>query len=234
MLATSILFLFFIILSGVTNSTPLSKTYFLRAHTAGIDGALDWSQWTYFYICGDDNQDCTSAKAAMPFGWAWNTHADGVPSGLGGDYGSGTTSFQFFYMWRFSWVFILITLFFEVLAFFSGFLACCGRLGAAISFFVAGIALVCHAVGTSLFTATFVMARDDFHDAGRDASLGAYGFGFIWGSFAALLIATVLFALGIRGDKTRTAGTGGGVGGLFRRKKSTHSYEGRRVKDDYS
>lgn len=75
------------------------------------------------------------------------------------------------------------------------------------------------------------MARDKFHDAGRDAELGAYGFGFMWGSFTALLIATVLFALGIRGDKTRA--TGGGSG-LFRRKRSTRSYEGRRVKDDYS
>ncbi|GAB0136094.1 hypothetical protein EsDP_00004411 [Epichloe bromicola] len=232
MLATSILFLFFIILSGVSDSTPLNKTYFLRANTEGISGAKAWSQWTYFYVCGDDNLDCTSAKAAMPFGWAWDTGAQNVPDGLGGGYGSGTTSFKFFYMWRFSWVFIIISLFFEVLAFFSGFLACCGRLGAAISFFVAGLALVCHSVATSLFTATFVMARDRFRDAGREATLGRYGFGWIWGSYAALLIATVLFALGIRGDKSQA--NGGSGGGMFRRKRSTRSYDGRRVKDDYS
>lgn len=229
MLATSILFLFFIILSGVTDSTPLNKTYFLRAHTEGITGALPYSQWTYFYICGDNNQDCTSAKAAMPFGWAWDTGARNVPPGLGGSYGSGTTSYKFFYMWRFGWVFILITLFFEVLAFFSGFLACCGRLGAAISFIITGVALFFHCIASSLFTATFVEARDSFHSAGRAADLGAYGFGWIWGSFTACLLATVLFALGMRGD-----GSGGTGGGMFRRKQSTRSYEGRRVKDDYS
>ncbi|OAA47035.1 cortical patch protein [Metarhizium rileyi] len=232
MLATSILFLFFIILSGVSNSTPLNKTYFLRANTEGITGALPYSQWTYFYICGDNNQDCTGAKAAMPFGWAWDTHARDVPSGLGGSYGSGTTSFSYFYMWRFSWVFILIALFFEVLAFFSGFLACCGRLGAAVAFIVTAMAVLFHAIGTSLFTATFVGARDKFQDAGRDAELGKYGFGWIWGSFAAALIALVLFAMGIRGDKSH--GGDGGGGGLFGRKRSTRSYEGRRVKEDYS
>lgn len=231
LLATSILFLFFIILPGVSDSTPLNKTYFLSANTQGISGAREWSQWTYFYICGNDNLDCSSARAAPPFGFAWDSNALNVPDGLGGGYGGGTTSSKFFYMWRFSWVFIMITLFFEVLAFFSGFLACCGRLGAAISFFVAAIALVCHAVATSLFTATFVMARDRFRDAGRDASLGKYGFGWIWGSFTALLIATVLFALGIRGDKSPASGGGGG---MFRRSRSTRSYEGRRVKDDYS
>ncbi|KAG6039351.1 hypothetical protein E4U41_002852 [Claviceps citrina] len=230
MLATSMLFLFFIILSGVDESTPLNKTYFLRANTAGITGAREWSQWTYFYICGDNNLECTNAKAGMPFGWAWASGAQNVPDGLGGSHGDGTTSSKFFYMWRFGWVFILITVFFETLAFFSGFLACCGRLGAAISFFIASFALVCHAVASSLFTATFVMARNRFQSAGRDASLGRYGFGWIWGSYAALLIATVLFALGIRGDKSRA----GGGGGMFRRRQSTRSYEGRRVKDDYS
>ncbi|EXV02160.1 Protein SUR7 [Metarhizium brunneum] len=231
MLATSILFLFFIILAGVTDSTPLNKTYFLRAHTDGITGARAYSQWTYFYICGDNNQDCTSAKAGLPLGWAWAANARNVPDDLGGSYGGGTTSYHYFYMWRFSWVFILIALFFEVLAFFSGFLACCGRLGAAIAFIVTGVALLFHAVATSLFTATFVGARNAFNDAGRSADLGAYGFGWIWGSFVAALIALVLFGLGIRGDKS---GGGAGGGGLFRRKRSTRSYEGRRVKDEYS
>ncbi|KHO00186.1 cortical patch protein [Metarhizium album ARSEF 1941] len=231
MLATSILFLFFIILSGVTDSTPLNKTYFLRANTEGITGALPNSQWTYFYICGDGNRDCTGAKAAMPFGWAWDANARNVPDELGGSYGSGTTSFHYFYMWRFGWVFILIALFFEVLAFFSGFLACCGRLGAAVAFIVTGAALVFHAIGASLFTATFVGARNAFNSAGRSAHLGSYGFGWVWGSFAAAFIALVLFALGIRGDRSAAGGAGGG---MFRRNRSTRSYEGRRVKDEYS
>ncbi|CCE30876.1 uncharacterized protein CPUR_04726 [Claviceps purpurea 20.1] len=263
-LAASMLFLFFIVLSGVSDSTPLNKTYFLRANTGGITGAREFSQWTYFYICGDNNLDCSGAKAAIPFGWAWDSGAQNVPEGLGGSHGNGTTSSKYFYMWRFSWVFIIITLFFEMLAFFSGFLACCGRLGAAISFMIAGFALILHTIATSLFTAVFVKARNRFRDDGREASLGSYGFGWMWGSWAALLVATILFAMGIRKDKTRasttsmvgdtgTAGTIGGTGagmvrdtgttgvvggfgrrGFFSRRRSTRSYEGRRVKDEYS
>lgn len=228
LMAASILLLFFIILSGVSNSTPLDKTYFLRADTKGITGAKDISQWTYFYICGDDNTDCGKARAAPPFGSAWDSQASDVPAGLGGSYGDGTTSKNMFYLWRFGWVFIIIALFFEVLAFFSGFLACCGRLGAAISFFVTSIALLCHAVASSLMTATFVMAQKKFKDDGRNASLGKYGFGFMWGSFAALLIAVGLFGAGMRGDKSPSRG------GFFGRRKSTRSYEGRRVKEEYS
>ncbi|KAG6120027.1 hypothetical protein E4U13_006993 [Claviceps humidiphila] len=265
-LAVSMLFLFFIVLSGVSDSTPLNKTYFLRANTGGITGAREFSQWTYFYICGDDNLDCGSAKPAIPFGSAWDSGAQNVPEGLGGSHGSGTTSSKYFYMWRFSWVFIIITLFFEMLAFFSGFLACCGRLGAAISFMIAGFALILHTIATSLFTAVFVKARNRFRDDGREASLGSYGFGWMWGSWAALLVASILFSMGIRKDKSRsgtsrsmrgdtgdaeivrdtsttgmvhdtgTTGVVGGFGrrGFFSRDRSARSYEGRRVKDEYS
>lgn len=72
--------------------------------------------------------------------------------------------------------------------------------------------------------------------AGRDAHIGRYAFGFGWGSWAALFIATVLFCLGLRSDK---ASGGGGGGRSWRRRKSTRSRRSydvgsRRVKDDYS
>lgn len=44
-------------------------------------------------------------------------------------------------MWRFGWVWFLIALFFTVVAFFSGFLACCGRIGAFISSMFSALAL---------------------------------------------------------------------------------------------
>ncbi len=150
-MATSLLLLFFIILPGVSDSTPLNKTYFLRADTSGIDGARDVSQWTFFYICGKDNLDCGKAKAALPFGWAWNSDAGSdVPNGIAGSH-SGTNN-KFYLLSRFSWVFILLALLFGVLAFFSGFLACCGRLGSAIAYFVGSFALMCHSVAASLTT----------------------------------------------------------------------------------
>ncbi len=223
MLATSILFLFFVILGGVTNHSPLKHTYFLQADTSGMTGARDVTQWTYFYACGPDNTDCGSAHPAMPFGKAWAPHATGVPDKLIGSYGGNTTSFYYYYMWRFSWVFYLIALFLEVCAFFSSFLACCGRLGAGISGLVTLLAFVFLSIAVSLMTyvircnpldyftfvlgiigpidsnttsATFVKARGVFHTANRTASLGKYAFGFSWGALVALLIAVILLCAG--------------------------------------
>jgi hypothetical protein len=56
-LAASLVLLWFVILSGVTHTSPLRQTYFLRADTNGITGARPITQWTYFYICGLDNEN---------------------------------------------------------------------------------------------------------------------------------------------------------------------------------
>ncbi|KAK5991087.1 SUR7 family protein FMP45 [Cladobotryum mycophilum] len=226
LLATSILFLFFIILPGVTDSTPFGKTYFLRADTSGITGARAVSQWTYFYICGDGNKDCGGAHAAIPFGYAWDGRAQNAPDSLIGSYGGHTTSKEYYYLWRFGWVFILITLFFEVLAFFASFVACCGRLGAAVAFLISSFALFCFSIAAALTTVTFVKARDQFRDNDRSAKVGVWSFGFLWGGYAALLISVILFALGMRKDR------GVGVGRSYSTR--SRSLDGRRVKDEYS
>ncbi|PSR93980.1 SUR7/PalI family-domain-containing protein [Coniella lustricola] len=234
-LAGSITMLFFVILSGTTRNSPLDNTWFLQADTSGISGAKDLSQWTYFYICGQNNQDCTRASPAMPFGHAWDSNPSGAPSSLVGSHGGHTTSQYYFYMWRFGWVFYLISLFFAVVAFFTGFLACCGRLGSAVSGLVSLAALFFYSIAVALMTVTFVKARNAFQSAGRSAQIGRYAFGFSWGAWAALLIATVLFFLGTRrsdGVQSRS----------WRRRRSTRSTRSarsydlgsRRVKDDYS
>ncbi|KAK3383524.1 actin cortical patch SUR7/pH-response regulator pali [Lasiosphaeria ovina] len=231
-LTGSLVMLWFVILSGLTATSPLSQTYFLRADTHGITNSRPISQWTYFSVCGDGNTDCGPKYPALPAGYAWSGNPSGAPAELVGDYGGGTTSFSYWYMWRFGWVFFLIALFFEVVAFFSSFLAPCSRLGSAISGLIALSALVFLTVAVSLMTATFVKMRNAFLADGRDASLGRYAFGFSWGAWAALLISTILFCLGRRSTKEdgaprRTWG---------RRRASTRSqksYEGRRVKEEY-
>lgn len=156
-------------------------------------------------------------------------------------------------MWRFGWVFLLMTLFFEVLAFFTSILACCGRLGAALAFVVSAIALFFYTLAVTIITyvdcvisckgskrvalltvrsATFCEARNRFHDVGRSAKIGPWAFGFLWGSYTALLLAVILFALGIRSSPTFD----------FKRRQSSReptgsrgrSYDGRRVKEEYS
>lgn len=80
-------------------------------------------------------------------------------------------------------------------------------------------------------------ARNAFLADGRDASLGAWAFGFAWGSWAALLIATVLFCVVGRGRSGGRTGTGATSSGRKRtwgrRSASTRSYDGRRVKEEY-
>ena len=82
LLALSIVFAFFIILSGINDRSPLSKTYFLQADTSGIQGARDMTQWTYFYFCGEGNRDCGHARPAPAFGKAWGSNANGAPDSL--------------------------------------------------------------------------------------------------------------------------------------------------------
>lgn len=147
-------------------------------------------------------------------------------------FAGNTTSKYYYYMWRFGWVLYLVGLFFDVLAFFSGFLACCGRLGAAISGLVSLVALFFYTIAVSLMTATFVKARDAFQADGRTASVGRYAFGFSWGAWAALFIGTVLFFMGTRhrdGVSRRRFGRSRST-----RSHRSHDLGSRRVKDDYS
>jgi hypothetical protein len=150
--AVSILFLFFVILGGVTGRSPFNHTYFLRADTSGITGARPVTEWDYFYFCGEGNTDCSGARAAPAFGRAWDGNAANVPEGLYGSHGGDTTSQRLFYLWRFGWVFFMIALFFNVVAFFSGFLSFFGRLGSAVAGSATAFALFCYTIAVSLMT----------------------------------------------------------------------------------
>jgi hypothetical protein len=85
LIAGAIVLQFFVVLSGVTNSTPLNKTYFLQADTSTIAGSgRAVSQWTYFYVCGASNQDCGSPVPGLPIGYAWVGGSAGAPDALVG------------------------------------------------------------------------------------------------------------------------------------------------------
>ncbi|KAK3298623.1 SUR7/PalI family-domain-containing protein [Chaetomium fimeti] len=238
LVAGSLVLLWFVILSGVTHTSPLRQTYFLRADTSGIEGARSISEWTFFKVCGDGHTDCGPSRPGLPLGDAWASNARNAPSDLIGGYGNGTTSFYYWYMWRFGWVFFLIALFFEVLAFFAGFLALCSRLGSALTGLISLVALFFLTIAVSLMTATFVKMRDVFIREGRQASLGRYGFGFSWGAWVLLLISTVLFFLARhkRRDTTTAAvasapGTAAGRTWPWQKRAAG---DGRRVKEDYA
>jgi hypothetical protein len=85
LIAGAIVLQFFVVLSGVTHTTPLKQTYFLQADTSTIAGSgRAVSQWTYFYVCGADNQDCGKPVPDLPFGYAWVGGSAGAPEALTG------------------------------------------------------------------------------------------------------------------------------------------------------
>ncbi|KAK4125221.1 hypothetical protein N657DRAFT_679981 [Parathielavia appendiculata] len=238
LLAGSLVLLWFVILSGLTHTTPLRQTYFLRADTSNIQGARPISQWTYFRVCGDDNTNCGPSRPALPLGDAWYSNARGVPSDLIGGYGNGTTSHYYWYMWRFGWIFFLLALFFEVVAFFAGFLALCSRLGSAFTGLISLVAWILLTIAVSLMTATFVNMRNVFARDNREASLGRYAFGFSWGAWAALLASTILFCLARHKRRDTTAGAPVAPAAAPRRRWARpwrrSTYGGRRVKGEYA
>lgn len=76
--------MFFVVLSGVKDVSPLNKVYFMQTDTSSIPDARPISQWAYFYVCGADNKDCGAPVPAMPFGYAWVANTENVPEALVG------------------------------------------------------------------------------------------------------------------------------------------------------
>jgi hypothetical protein len=83
-IAGSILLIFFVVLSGVKDVTPLNKTWFLQADTSTVAAARAESQWNYFYVCGAGNADCGKPVPALPFGYAWVGNPTDAPAALVG------------------------------------------------------------------------------------------------------------------------------------------------------
>lgn len=196
LISSSIVFMFFVILSGVRDVTPLNRTWFLQADTSHITGTTRaLSQWTFFFICGARNRNCGDPVPALPLGYAWGAGSDGVPEDLIGSYGKNTTSKHFYYMWRFGWVSYLIALVFVILGWVIATISFFTRTGSGLAGLIIAFGLIWYSVAVSLMTVAFVKARNSFHRAGLAAKVGRYAFGFSWGAWVALFVAIVLLFL---------------------------------------
>lgn len=137
--------------------------------------------------------------------------------------------------------FYIIALFFSVIAFFTGLLALCSRLGGYLSGLTTGVALFFQTLAAALMTAWTVEGRNAFRSDGHSAKLGVKAYAFTWTAMACFLISSVLFCFGgaVGRDSTTTSNRS-----FFSRKKSTRSARSRgsfrdtesqrRVKDDYA
>ena len=151
-LAGGIVLQFFVILSGVVNTSPVGNTYFLQTTTNGISGGAEINnptRWTFLALCGEQNGKnafCRGAQAALPFDPPRNFGTqNNIPEQF-----IGTN--KFWYLSRFMFAFYLIALFFAVVAFFTSALALCFRLGAYLTGLNAAIALFFQALTASLMT----------------------------------------------------------------------------------
>ncbi|RDA91196.1 hypothetical protein CP533_4833, partial [Ophiocordyceps camponoti-saundersi (nom. inval.)] len=148
-----------------------------------------------------------------------------------GKWDDHTSSFHYFMMWRFGWVFLIFTFFFLHVALFSALIACCGRRGSIFTLLMCIITWFWYTLAVSIITAVFCQARSKFHRAGRKARIGSFAFGFLWGSYACVILACFYFLWASRIFKRRyeddadnhaiTAGRGAGAAVFWRRRSSS-------------
>jgi len=210
---------FFVILSGGIQSSPENKIYFLQADTNGIPSARNPSRWTYWAICGVDdetgnNNDCGSRVADLPFDPKRNF---GTTFNLPESMQHGNS---YYYLSRFAWVFFLLALLFAVFAFFLGALALCTRIGAYLSSLMTFIALGWQTLAAALMTAWSVRGRNAFQKNGQGAVLGKYAYGFSWAPVALLFLSTLLFCIAGSSRHERTT-TPAARRGFFRRNRTS-------------
>ncbi|EGP82775.1 unnamed protein product [Zymoseptoria tritici ST99CH_3D1] len=220
LVAGAIVMQILIILSGL-NGSPVNKIYFLQADTSSIQSDSrnynNPARWTYLAICGvvdGKNGNCGPKGAAIPFDPERNFGtSNGVSENL-------LTDDNYYYLSRTAWAFYLVALFFAACALLVSLAAIIARLGAYFTGLFAFLACFFQALCSALMTAWTVKGRDAFRAGGADAKLGVYAYGFSWGAFAALFLATILFCLGGRMGKDDSSKKSGGY---FGRKRSTRS-----------
>ena len=156
LLAGGVLLQLLVVLSGVTQHSPLSKVYFIEASTNGISGSgpvPNPARWTYFAICGVENGQnahCGKVGAAIPFDPVKNFGTkSNVPDPL------VNQQKTYYYLSRVMWAFYLIALFFAVVALLLSVFALCSRLAAKFTGLVTAMALVAQAVTAAIMTYVF-------------------------------------------------------------------------------
>lgn len=138
------------ILSGVKETTPLNKVYFLQASPTGVSGAQDPARWTFFSLCGvvnGLNGNCRPVQAALPFDPPRNFGTEqGLPQRFVGTH-------YYYYISRFMFAFYLIALFFSAVAWVMAIVALAlNRIGSVLAGLMSLTAFAFQGLATSLMT----------------------------------------------------------------------------------
>lgn len=196
--------LFFILLGGVKEKSPLNEFYWIEFDTDQISSSLpNPVRWTLYNYCGvsssGKNIDCTKTSAAFPFKPQSAFHTtNGIPS----DFIDNESTY--FYLSKISYAFYLIAISFLFLSFLLSCAACFSRLGGALAGFLSFLALLFATAASAMLTANFVMGKNAFGDNNIHAKLGVKMFAFTWTVVALLLLSFILLCcVCVRGSNDR-------------------------------
>lgn len=184
--------LFFLLLAGVRESTPLDQIFFFEFDTSEISSSLpNPVRWTLYSYCGVSasgrNINCTSRTAGLAFE---PQNVFDTTTGIPQDIIDNRDTY--YYLTKISFAFYLITAFFAFVSFLLSTFACFSRLGGAASAFINFLALLFVAAASSMTTAAYVMARNAFSGENVESSLGVKAFAFTWAIVACLLLSFLL------------------------------------------
>lgn len=192
--AGNTLLLILIILSGATDSYPVSSFYWVQGDTNGIPNAPSLTRWTFWGACSRDggNTNCGSnLSPAYPispvdnFGTKTN-----VPSKFISDRDS------FYYLTRFAFCFFWIALAFIGVSFLLYIGTWCSYGFSQVVWLLTAVGCLFNVTAVVLQTAASVMARNAFSDADRSTHLGSQLFGIAWASLALSLLETASTSYG--------------------------------------
>ncbi|KAI5970763.1 FMP45 [Candida margitis] len=216
----SALLLILTAINGAGTSSILGKFYWSQTDTSNIPGAqFQTTRWTFYRSCDvkdGHNYNCTKSKPAYPYSPKDNF---GSESGLPNTFVSSRDTYYF--LTRIGWAFILVALFFTVVALVVVPLNFCFAIGGALAAISTFLAFLFTITAACLITAAHVKGRNAFNNAGHKSRLGAKAFGILWAAVACLLITfitSILSALGTRRSNRRRSGSGveaGGAGGAY-------------------
>lgn len=198
----NLLLLFLIIFSGTTNSFPINKFYILEASTSNIAGArYDITRWTFWGQCGlkDGKTFCNTTSGysnlapAYPLSPVDNF---GTTNNIPSDFNKNRDTY--FYLSRFTFVFVLLGLIFQGVSGIIYFFTWCSKNFIKVAWLFQILASLFCTAAAACTTPVAVMGRSAFNkqpqvSGSGKAKIGPAYLGMLWGSCVCSLLLFFIF-----------------------------------------
>lgn len=199
LLAGTTLMLLFIVFSGAIKEYPFNHFYWVQADTSSIpDAGGDFTRWTFWGLCYPDTYSQGAVNNCPNLG-------PDVPISPFDNFGNSTALPQdfitnrdtYYYLSRFTFPFLLISLIFTGVSFVGSVIAPCWlAMKQVITFFVCLANIFC-ITGAATGTAVAVMTRNQFHKSHMESKVGAAILGMLWASVFCLVLTNILMVCSV-------------------------------------